>query len=242
MSELVESVPELHDESTTEVADESAAGGVAGSGDAGPDDAGSGVDGADDTSAGDDGTGEGVDGGSEGSEYADEVDELFTKSDVESMTFNYRGPPDELKLYKVFIKGDDWKVQLPDDTFINENGYDTVYFNVNSDTATGYCERKKNRCDDDGPLDIDSEDYKFMTPLNWKDEVVSPQVYTSENIDKKSAVRITFENKAPHVMWIDEYTGLPLLVHVGEGEDLVKYEYQDLTINTVKDSDVRHQD
>lgn len=174
-------------------------------------------------------------------ELPEEIELLFEKAQnqVISLKYQYKGPESPLVYYNVRLYGDDVRVELTSDDEVQEKGYDTVYFNKNSEKATGRCERESFLCEIDDVVETTSSEYSFMTPLNWIEEISTAEIEGSENVNKKQAYRIIFEKGGvKHTAWVDKFWGTILLVHAGEDtkalDDLMKYEYKDQSVNTLE--------
>jgi hypothetical protein len=175
-----------------------------------------------------------------------EVQNLFAKAKdrVNSYSYSYQGPPHEKKYYKVYRKGDLLRVDLPKGDFlINQLNFDTVYISLAQNRARAFCERDRNLCKGTDSIVVTAKDFIFKTPFDWMDELSGGTIKTTETVDGRSALRWSKENMT---VWIDTYSGLPILIYIGEdtkslADKLVKYEYNGVSINSVADTDLMHQ-
>ncbi|MBU1975905.1 MAG: hypothetical protein KKG59_05875 [Nanoarchaeota archaeon] len=210
--------------------------------DPGPDDA----DDADDA-----GLDEGSDQTTE-TDLPEEITVLFEKArtNTHSMWYLYKGPPDQNELVEVFLLDDDMRVKLPEGSRVEDLNFDTVYFDINSEQAVGFCEKAFHWCDEEGGnIETTPDEFLFKTPLDWVNEITNAhttvEIMGSESVDKKTAVKIQYAVEGvTHTVWIDQFRGLPVLIHIGEDtkgvDNLIVYEYKDLTVNTLEYSDVHH--
>jgi hypothetical protein len=170
---------------------------------------------------------------------------LFAKAEskVTSYHYLYQGPPHPTKYYEIFVKGDKMKVYLPKgDASISQLKYDTVYIDVAENKAKAYCERERISCGDTQAKVVTASDYYFKSPFDWIKELDAGTAAGTQNVNGRNALRMNSENIT---VWIDTYSGLPILIKLGEDtkdptKQLIEYEYKDLSINSVLDEELVH--
>ncbi len=127
---------------------------------------------------------------------------------------------------------------------INDLNYDTVYINLEENTAKGYCERNFNYCKKGSGISVAASDFIFKTPFNWIDDMPPGTVHGSESVNGRQTLRYEyFKDDTKYTVFIDSYFGLPILVKIGDDtkgidDNLIIYEYKELAINSVQDKEL----
>ena len=168
-------------------------------------------------------------------EIDDEVKELLSKSNknVQSFSYKYKGPETKDFFYDLFVKENKVKYILdPTYKVINadDDAYDTIYLDVESETAKGYCDDRK--CKVNGKkADLVYDDVYIWTPFDWLDDIESPEKIGEELIGKRSTWKLS-TNK--FMIWIDTFFGVPLQVEFA-GE---LYNFDKMIFNQVNEEEV----
>ena len=177
----------------------------------------------------------------------EEISAAFDKAKTKTTSYSYmfKGP-ESSAYWKVYVKGDLMKVQLPeDDDRIVDLGYDTVYTDLQANTAMAYCEREQYSCDlfpKGEAKEVSADDYLFKTPFEWIDEITQGELAGSETVDKREAYRLEYTvDGLLYTVLIDKFSGMVVYVKIGQDtssmtDDLEIYEYKDLGWNTVEDA------
>jgi len=119
--------------------------------------------------------------------------------------------------------------------------YNTVYLDLDKNTAAGYCEDRL-RCRDrmNARVDVDFQTYKPKLAIDWIDDIdpATVKVLQTQTIDQRPATRIQYQSGGvTNDMWLDETYGLPLKVVINTPEPFT-YQYGKLIANTVIDSEL----
>ncbi len=186
--------------------------------------------------------------------YADQkVASLVQKArdKVESYSFLYQTSDNwDVIRDKYFIYKNKIKIDLYDVNLYNRRNYfDMVYLDMSAKTGVAYCEdRHHQRCiDPDRRFDVAYEDFIIKTPKDWMLSLpADAHVISSEMRDQRLATVIEHANPDATVtrLWVDTFSGLPMQVITYQGEienELEKYGFRDLSVNSVLSSEVEHQ-
>jgi hypothetical protein len=148
-----------------------------------------------------------------------------------------------------FIKGDHIKVILYEpNQWTKRTYYDTVYLNTKTKTAEAYCEsRNPVRCSDkDRKFDVSYDENKIRTPSDWINGLpADAYVVGSEQFDNRPALVLEYQRSdgATVRISVDKFSGTPafVLVYMGEVENVIeRYVFKELSVNSVKSSEVVH--
>ena len=178
---------------------------------------------------------------------SEKVSKLLSKhiSRVQSMSYMYQDEtnyPGEWKTYakdnKIHVKLEELK-NVKDETYV-----DNIYLDTSAKTAEGYCEAKVYRCKDTNKkINIDYNIYSRKTPLDWIKKITYAEEIGSETRQQRNAIIIEYtEGSSKIMLWVDEFYGIPMEVRVSKNGKTNKYIYEDLTINSVKDSETSHEE
>jgi len=164
-----------------------------------------------------------------------EVEELLSISDkkVEGIRYSYKGPETKDFIYEFFVKGNKIKYIL-NPSFkvidVDEDAYDTVYINKESETALAYCDGRKCRVKGKkGVLDY-NENY-ILTPFDWLNKIESVDKVGEQLIDRRNTKKLTTNDFS---IWVDTFFGVPLQVETTDN----LYQFEKMSFNGVKDEDV----
>lgn len=174
------------------------------------------------------------------------VAELLTKHDgrVKSLKYMYQDETNKPEEWETWVKGNLMHVKLREmDNVAGDTYIDNVYLNLGSKDAAAYCERKVMRCDDPNEaVDVRFSKYYRKGPIEWIKSVTYAKKVAEEQMQQRNVWKLEFEAGDKHgVMWVDEYYGVPVKVHILDGSDIDEYVYEDIAINTIDDSDLKHQ-
>jgi len=163
-----------------------------------------------------------------------EVEELLSIADkkVESIRYMYKGPETKDFFYEFFVKGNKMKYILSPTYFIDveDDDYDTIYINKESETALAYCDNKKCRVKGKKAV-LDYDDMYIMTPMDWLDEIESAEKVGGELIGRKNTWKLTTND---FTIWIDTFFGVPQQVEFADN----LYKFEKMSFNAVSDEDV----
>jgi hypothetical protein len=138
---------------------------------------------------------------------------------------------------KVYQKGDVLKIVLAEKKPIDKTVYfDTIYLNRADNTVRAFCMTREN-CDTIGAerKNIFYDDYVFMTPSDWIEEMRNAQKMEEKTLQNRKAVRLDGTvDGSPATVWVDRYSGLPIEATMGTRT----YKYEQLALG-VKDSDIQ---
>ncbi len=184
-----------------------------------------------------------------GGENDPEVKDLLKRADekITSLRYLYGGSETgNLFLDTYDIKGSKMVLhRYEDDYYVREGYYDTVYIDMAAQSAVGCC-IEQSRCkshnvDNTGKrFDVDFSTLKIpKTPYQWAKEVkgaevVGPQTFASRSV---TFIKYTDANGAQVDLWVDDTYGVPHKVVVTSGGQEIKYQFNDLKFNTLKDAD-----
>jgi len=178
------------------------------------------------------------------------VQALLDKTDsIKSYEFFYQTSDNwDLIRDKYYIRDNIVKIKLFEVNWYNKKAYfDTVYLDMDAETAVAFCEdTSHSRCEDsDKEFVIEYNDFKLKTPKEWVNEIEYAEWVGTEQLDKRSADIVEYDNNDGTTtrIWIDSYSGLArqIWIYRGDTENLLdKYGFRDLAINSVKADDVKH--
>ncbi|MBI4146085.1 hypothetical protein HY489_01985 [Candidatus Woesearchaeota archaeon] len=173
--------------------------------------------------------------------------DLLKRADekMQSMQFLFGGTDtSNLFLHTYFVKGDKVKIKPYEENYYVRDGYyDTIYLN----DGIGCCEQLS-RCKS---AHVDNTAKKFAadlsavkmpkTPYQWTKEikanaaVVGPQTFNQRSV---THIKYTDDEGRDVLMWIDDTYGVPhkIVVKTGESSE-IKYQFNDMKFNGLKDSD-----
>ncbi len=147
------------------------------------------------------------------------------------------------------VKGSKVKIKLYEPNRWDKRTYfDTVYLDSSTQTAEAYCEsHEQERCGDrTKKFTVEYADYKTVLPRDWLFSLPSTtQVVGGEQVENRAAVIVEYQRAdgATVRISIDKFAGVPLMVQVynGEIENLLeRYLFKEMSINSVKSSDMVH--
>ena len=165
-----------------------------------------------------------------------EVEELLSIADkkVESTRYSYKGPETKDFFYEFFVKGNKIKYILNPSykvIDVDEDAYDTVYINKESETALAYCDGRKCRVKGKKAV-LDYDEVYILTPFDWINNVKFAEIGDGEQIDRRSTSRLFTSNLG--TLWVDTFYGIPMQVEFAGN----LYKFSDMGINQVRDQDV----
>ncbi|MEM3154460.1 MAG: hypothetical protein QW165_02730 [Candidatus Woesearchaeota archaeon] len=172
--------------------------------------------------------------------------DLLKRADekISSLKYLYGGTDTKnLFLDTYHIKGTKMKIKkYEEDYYVREGYYDTIYV----DRGIACCEERA-RCksaniDNTGKkFDIDTSLLKIAkTPYQWVKEVpADAKIIGPQTVNSRSVTFVTYNlpDGAEVQMWIDDTYGVPHKVIVVKGDTQIKHQFNDMTFNSLKDSD-----
>ena len=173
----------------------------------------------------------------------DTAQALFSKfTKVTSLQFSYVESPAVLPDNFYYVTKDKMKITLSmkskyDDT----NWYDNVYLDLADKIGFAYCENKV-LCKPENlnrAFNVDYSKYIIQTPFDWMARITAANLTgRSKNLESRNSIEVYFEiNGTSGTMFVDDFFSVPLYVFF-EGKT---YEFRDLMVNEVKDTDLAHQ-
>jgi len=168
-------------------------------------------------------------------EESSEVEELLSIADtkVESIRYMYKGPETKDFIYEFFIKGNNIKYILQP-TYksidIDDDAYDAIYINKESETALAYCDGRKCRVKGKKRV-LDYDENYILTPFDWLNKVKSAEIVGERLIDRRNSMKLTTNDFS---IWIDTFFGVPLQVETADN----LYKFEKMSFNGLKDEDV----
>ena len=161
---------------------------------------------------------------------------------VKSYQYEHSQSPNLKLLTKTWVKGDRVKVELYQPPRYDPlTYYNTVYFDLSTKYAMGYCEDSL-RCRDrqNAAVSVDYQSSRPKLAAEWLSEIdtATVQVLQTQPIDNRPAKRIQYQDDGTAVdMWLDETYGLPLKIVVNYAEPFT-VQFSKLIANTVVDETV----
>ncbi|MBI4738646.1 hypothetical protein HY772_03655 [Candidatus Woesearchaeota archaeon] len=162
---------------------------------------------------------------------------------VKSMIFMYQDPQNKPEKDRYFIKGEKMKIALAQLDHITDNIYvNTIYLDLSTQEAVGYCEAKMYRCKDPNkPFPVPLSKYERKTPVDWITGITYAEEIGSETIDNRGVTILQFEDDGSTVkMWLDVFFGVPLKIQVANGTIVDEYIFEDISFNSVTDDQLVH--
>ncbi len=165
-----------------------------------------------------------------------------SREKVTSYEFYLAPPPDNLARDKYKVKGTKVKVELYEVNAYNpEEYFDTLYLDYAKRTAWSYCLRKDSiQCSGvrDGKQ-VPFDKVAIKLPMQYLAEIAGAKKIGSETLYDRQTVKLSYEvNGEPYTTWVDQYSGLPVRVVIGDARDAPKWEFRELAINALFDEDV----
>lgn len=143
-------------------------------------------------------------------------------------------------------KGEKVKIKLPLPKPLVKEFADTVYLDIATKKAEGYCTEKLLKCNlapEERPVSYN--DYTVKWPDEWIDQVpATAHLEGSLQWENRQVQVIRYEkNNQYYELYVDTYYGLPLKASIYTDAEYTQLiaggaEYRDIAINRVKESDV----
>lgn len=167
-------------------------------------------------------------------EITAEVKELLDKSKtkVRSVSYRYYGPETGADFYEFYLK--DSKIKyLPNlelKTLDMPDSYDTIFIDkslkaAESHCVAAYCTYKGKK------QDLNYDNVYISTIIDWVSGLTYAKKIGEEVIDDRSTWKI---DSSKGTLWIDTFYGIPLKAD----SDGKSYRFQQISVNSVQDSDV----
>lgn len=182
-------------------------------------------------------------------EMSPELRDLLKRADEKVSNLKYLfGGTDTGNLFtdEYAIKGTKLVIyKYEEDYYVREGYYDTVFIDTAAKIAVGCC-IDKSRClshnvDNTGKkFDVDYASLNIpKTPYQWTKEVKSGTIVGPQTFNSRSVTYIKFmrDDGAEVQMWVDDTYGVPHKVVVVKDGQEKKYQFNDMTFNSLKDAD-----
>lgn len=173
-----------------------------------------------------------------------QLTELLTKAEktVKSYEFTYAPPPDNLARDRYAIKGSKTSVKkIYRPIVVKPTEYaDTIYLNAEQGTAVAFCEERGTVCMKARQnYPVNYNDYVIKTPMDWLQEIEEGDVKGPHYLFERQTYQVTYDKEGKdYFFWIDARYGLVVRVVIDDRQEKERYDYLDLVVNQVKDSDV----
>lgn len=169
------------------------------------------------------------------SEVSSEVNILLnrSKSKIKNIYYHYRGPETGNDFHEFYIKGSKIKYVPAREikALDQKDSYDVIYIDTVAKNAQSYCDAAY--CAYKGKkFDLDYDKAYILTVFDWVNGMSKAEKIGEEVIDDRQTWKVEANNG---IMWFDVFYGIPLRVEANGNV----YHYQQISANTVKDSDVQ---
>ena len=167
-----------------------------------------------------------------------EVKELLSIADerVESLRYDYKGPQTQNFVYKFFVR-DDMVKYKPYPAYktldLDDDAYDTIYFNKETKTAAAYCDDRKCRVNGK-KADLNYDDVYIWTPLDWLENIEYAEKAGEQLMDggRKNTWKLSTSNLG--TIWVHTFSGVPVQAKLAGNE----YQFLNLVFDDVAEEDV----
>jgi len=172
--------------------------------------------------------------------------DLLKRADekVSSLQYLYGGTDtSDLFLNTYLVKGTKMRIKMyEEDYYVREGYYDNVYL----DAGVGCCEEnsrcKSHNIDNTGKkFDVDASMLKITkTPYQWTKEIpADAKIVGPQTVNSRSVTYLTYSlpDGSGVEMWVDDTYGVPHKVIVDKNGNKMKYQFNDMTFNSLKDTD-----
>jgi hypothetical protein len=119
--------------------------------------------------------------------------------------------------------------------------YDTVFVDTVAETAKAYCLKEDSiLCKGwEQGKDMPYEEFVIKLPHEYIEEIEQATKVGSETLYDRRTYKLTYRVEGMlHTAWVDEYSGIPLRVQIGESRDSPKWEFREVGVNGVLPEDV----
>ncbi len=170
--------------------------------------------------------------------------ELLTKAEktVKSYEFTYAPPPDNLARDRYAVKGSKTRIKkIYRPTVVKPTEYaDTIYLDAEQQTAIAFCEERGIVCmKAKQNYPVPYKVYVIKTPMDWLQEIEDGEIKGPHYLFERQTYQVTYEKDGKeYFFWIDARYGLVVRVVIDDGKEKMRYDYLDLVVNQVKESDV----
>ncbi len=174
--------------------------------------------------------------------FSEEAQALFSKADkAQILKYTYAETPSTLPENTYTVSRQRMKVELENRyRYSQDESYDTVYLDLESRTATGYCEhRDRAMCPEPNKeYDAEYDKYYYKTPFEWLESITSAELTgRSEQVNGRTGIEVSFSiNREQGEMLVDSFYGVPLEMDYQD----VKYEFRNIEVNIAKQEDLTH--
>lgn len=178
------------------------------------------------------------------SEISPQVKDLLERADrkVKSYSYTLAPPPDQLARDKWMVRGSKVRVELFDDNYVEPDTYfDNIFIDTSAKTAVGVClSQRTTRCAEAGQeFEVAYDDVMVKTPYQWLKSVSgTPKIISTELLYDRKMDVIEYKSGGKTIrQWIDQFSGLPVRVQVGEDKNS-RTEFRYLAINSVTEEEI----
>ena len=158
-----------------------------------------------------------------------------------SYEFFYAPPPDNLARHRYFVLGDKIRIEVYEENYKMKGDYfDTVFLDLEKETAVAYCLKGDNiLCELGAPIEQEFIEWRIKLPHEYLAEIEHAEKAGSETLYDRRTYTLKYTAEGmPHSTWIDEYSGVPLRVKIGDNKESPKWEFREVGINSVLEEDV----
>lgn len=172
------------------------------------------------------------------------VELLVNKGAIPNIIYEYSRPPDDPKIYKFYVKGNQARIDLPRVNYIpkGEVRLDTAYLDIAARKATAYCEEKGICEDRNKEYDLDFDKYYYRNPYEWLQDIpTDAEIVGTEQINTRDVTHLKYVSSGTTTeVWVDEFYKVPLEVKVTSGLGTARYIYKLVSVGGVKDNILTH--
>lgn len=166
------------------------------------------------------------------SQVPQDIKALIEKSaKIKGIYYKYSGPETGSNFHEFYIKGSriKYKPHLEIKTLDRQDSYDSIFIDKAAGTAASYCEAA--HCTFGGmKANLDYSSAYIPTIFDWL-EITMARKVGEEVIDDRSTWKVDSDKG---ILWIDTFYGIPLKAE----SDGNIYRFQQISVNSVQDSDV----
>ena len=173
------------------------------------------------------------------------VELLVNKGAIPNIIYEYSRPPEDPKIYKFFLKGNQARIDLPRVNYIpkGEARLDTAYLDIAARKAVAYCEEKAVCEDRNKEYTLDFDKYYYRNPYDWLQDIpTDAEIVGTEQINTRDVTHLKYVVSGTTTeVWIDEFYKVPLEAKVTSGLGTARYVYKLISVGGVKDDVLEHE-
>ncbi len=179
-----------------------------------------------------------------------EITKLFAKIDQVS---NYGFSPARYNIErgetraemkgKYWVKDDIAKIEVAPLLSMDGWSADYVYLDLSEESAMAYCIKLPNCLTQQISGEVDYEEFDFPRPESFIDQIQYGEIVTQRTVSNRPVAVIEWEENDQYWQaYVDTYYGLPVRIVAHSDADRTNivsgWEFRDVSINSIKDSDV----